>query len=78
MIDPDYYLFADLSITEIEGPDEFYYDWEAEEALDYYDAWKWYSNYIEEVNTYTEEEAAADNLADSLIESENIQDLVGW
>jgi len=76
MIDPDYYLFADLSITEIEGPAEFY-DWEAEEG-----AWFNPIHYWRDIMALHRQDemdsAEADDFGDVLVELELPQELLDW
>lgn len=76
MIDPNYYLFADLSITEIEGPAEFF-DWEAEERIinQMYD---WKSNGAWTETQDVIDAAPADAWGDDLAMLENLNELISW
>lgn len=75
MIDPDYYLFADLSITEIEGPAEFY-DWETEEEIinHMYD----WETFIIRSEEHSKNSTPADELGDELVKLEDSNDLMSW
>lgn len=75
MIDPDYYLFADLSITEIEGPAEFYdggWDEDWDDCVEY---WKHRMALHRQDDM---DSAEADDLGDVLVELELPHELLDW
>jgi len=75
MIDPEYYLFADLSTTDIEGPAEFY-DWEAEEqAMDSLCAYESWIGYMQQLYQDMKDSAPADDFWDLLLEFEDPKEL---